>query len=305
MPKPSHKKLIMAWAGEFMEKHEISCIPIARDAKRPLIQTSQWWGRHVPLDVIDSFDDCNIAVQTGTVNRLIVIDVDNPAKASGWFQQHPPLPSTWSVRTGGGGLHLYFQQPKWWDRDIPKTRLWKGEEKHEEVLCLGDRAMAVCPPSKFVQSRQYKFEYGNSPLQSRMAFAPAWLMKEIADHGGRKNELPSAYKSADSDPWKFPVYSSRLQHRDLLDLIPNKIEMLVSWGLRLASRNENASGWIPAHRPGDRDAVPSASVRPDTGAVWTSTSGVMSFFEAAVALGAFSDVESVLGHFRKIYEASK
>lgn len=291
----SDKNLVMAWAEKLFNDHEISCIPIAKDAKRPLIQTSQWWGKHVPISLIERYD-CNLAVQTGTVNRLLVIDVDNPAKASSWFCQHPPLPSTWSVRTGGGGLHLYFRQPRWWDRSIPKTRLWVGDQKHEEVLCLGDRAMAICPPSKIGANKQYKFEFGLNPLQTKIAYAPPWLLKEVVDHSSPA-KLP-AVESASSDPWVFPVRGRRIETGELLDQIPDKLSHLVQWGLRLAGDRPNASGWMPAHRPGDRDECPSASVRPDSGSVWTSTHGVMSFFEASVALGAFADVQSAIGHFK-------
>ena len=296
----SHKDSINAWASKLYGEFGLSCIPMSKDAKKPIIRTSQWWGKHVPLDMILGMD-CNIALATGTVNRLIVIDVDNPSKASDWFTSHPVLPSTWSVKTGGGGLHLYFRQPDWWKRDIPKAQLWKGEGKHEEVLCLGDKCMAICPPSCFTDGRRYRFESGLNPLQSRIAYAPGWLMKEIVDR-----EVDKSFPEiANRDPWTFPVRSNSGLFMDYVNSIPDKIEFLKRCGLRLAGSKQNASGWIPCHRPGEKDETPSASVRPDTGQVWSSTGGTMSLVDTAVALGAFLSVQDCINHIRQVYSEGR
>jgi hypothetical protein len=52
----------------------------------------------------------NIGILTGEASGIVVIDIEKKDLAE-WeklLSQHPKLPETLTVRTGGGGLHLYF-----------------------------------------------------------------------------------------------------------------------------------------------------------------------------------------------------
>ena len=66
----------MQWARK-LDEFGISPIPISPEAKRPLIRTSEWWGKPFPVEYLMRFPNCNMAVQTGTVSRRIVVDIDN------------------------------------------------------------------------------------------------------------------------------------------------------------------------------------------------------------------------------------
>lgn len=290
------RRLTLAWAQKLYKEHGISFFPMSTEAKRPLIRTSEWWGKHFPVDALARFPGCNIAAQTGLHTRLIVVDVDNVPAASAWFKAHPVLPATWSVRTGGGGLHLWFKVPDWWTNEFGRTQVWKGEGKHEEIGVIFGRGMAVCPPSRFKGSGPYRWEVDRSPLHRSLGIAPEWFLKMCV-----------ALKEVKAEPMAlgtFPVGSSAGQWGDFSGLVPDKLSLLVSWGLRLAG-GMNTSGWIPCHRPGEEDTVASGSVRPDTGQVWTSTRGTMSFVAAAVALGAFSTEEECVEWIRANYGGAR
>src|SRR5215207_5818876 len=66
----------------------------------------EWWTRR---------PKANIGLATGERSGLIVLDVD-PDKGgfealSALIRRHGPLPETFVVHTGGGGLHIYFSHP--------------------------------------------------------------------------------------------------------------------------------------------------------------------------------------------------
>lgn len=288
----ANPSLKLAWATKLFREFGISCFPIAKDAKRPLVRTSEWWGKHFPVDALARFNGCNIAAQTGLVSSLLVIDVDSVETASQWFKSVPILPASWSVRTGGGGLHLWFRVPSWWRNEFGRTQIWKGEGKHEEVAVIFGRGMAICPPSRFPGSPPYRWECDRSPLTRSLGYAPEWLLKACV-----AAKAPRLASTGDL----LPAGPAGNSWSDFAGLVPDKLSLLIGWGLRLAG-SQNASGWIPCYRPGDvTDTVASASVRPDTGQVWTSTRGTLSFVASAVALGAFTTEEQCVEWIRANY----
>ncbi len=285
-------KLTIKWVEHLWNEHRISCLPIRNDAKAPMLSINKF-PDHIEPDVIRSFGTPNVAIRCGHINKLLVLDVDNPLAAKAWFAARRPLPPTWTARTGSGGMHIYLRVPETWNTPIHNVDLWKGHGKHEEVKLLGDRKHAIAPPS-FYGPKHYKWINGLNPLQTRMAFAPYWLLKEMVDlrEDARHHALP---RPAISDNYTLPVGRQwRVNDTNLLDRIPDKMAVLIGYGLKVASQRPNASGWQYCYRPSGDDRHPSACVRPETGQIWIAGSGTLNFFEACVALGAFPDVQSAI-----------
>ena len=278
--KTNPPDLAIAWAEKLYEKHGIYTIPIAKDAKKPLIQTSNWWGpsppKPVPVGLIRQMRPNNIAVQTGVVSGVVVIDVDDPKACQGWFSSVPRLPSTWTVKTGGGGLHLYYRLPRWLEKPLPKVVLWKGTEKHQEVALIGERAMAITAPSRFT-GKMYKWGKGPNPIHCSPAYLPAWIVKHVISMT-KEIALQNSPVVIERTPWTFPAGLTTPE----FDEVTNKLETLVAAGLRISGR-PNASGWIPCYRPDKEDRNPSASVREDGSVVWTPD-GSLSFRDALSVL---------------------
>lgn len=290
------------WADYYWQTHGISVLPIARDSKRPLCSTNRFKD-HIEPDIFRSFGTGNMAIRCGSLNRIIALDVDNREKARDWFLQHPPLPKTWSSRSGSGGLHLWFKIPDWWGGSTKSCQLWKGEGKHEEVALKGDGTQVICPPSIIFTgqiAKHYKWESGFAPMQTRLASAPVWLLKQIADRNAPP-PLPTYHDQP--DPYLLPIGFSQGVKCDssLLDSIPNKLQLLIGWGLRLAKDSPNTSGWYACFRPGEEDQHASASVRADSGTVWIAGRGTLNFFEAAVALGVFPDTQTAMQKLKDNY----
>lgn len=103
----------------------------------------------------------NIGMPTGSVSRKAVVDVDDPTNAEAIVKQlglheHP----TWLVRTGGGGLQLYYA--------IPEGVTIRNSVKcvHPMVDVRGEGGQVVLPGSIHpVTGRVYAWEAEYGPDQ--------------------------------------------------------------------------------------------------------------------------------------------
>jgi Bifunctional DNA primase/polymerase, N-terminal len=99
-------------------KREWSIIPVGHD-KRPLVNWKPYQERRPTVtQVRDWFDDdpeAGIAIITGAISGIVVLDVDAKSDGRESLEQlqneHGRLPQTVTVKTGGGGRHFYFQHP--------------------------------------------------------------------------------------------------------------------------------------------------------------------------------------------------
>lgn len=280
--------LTVEWAKK-LNQHGILTVPMAVDDKYPLVYTSQYFGKGFPLSAYEDLRPQNIAALPGLASRLVVLDLDGPQELiCAWFKSRPALPRTWQVTSGGGGRHLWFRLPSWWTRPVPNVQLWKGTGKHEEILVLGDRKLASCPPSRYGSGKMYKWAGSSNPLNSDCGYAPRWLLDEIYEAA-----RPKVSRQVGVRPMTTREFAPS-------DEIQDRLKILVDFGLRLAGR-ENASGWIPCHRPGDTgDRRPSASARADGSVVWTSDKGSMDFWSVLVALKAFPTTQDAIEALRGI-----
>jgi hypothetical protein len=222
-------------------------------------------------------------------SRLFVLDLDGPKEmVYAWFASRPAMPKTWQVRTGSGGLHIWFRYPDWLRGVIPNCQLWRGDGKHQEIAVLGNRKLASCPPTQYGNGNRYRWCGSINPLKSKCAVAPQWLLQEIFE----QKQVVKQKEISQGRRFENTFFAPS-------DEIPEKLQVLVKAGLRLAQAKPNESGWISCYRPGDpNDKRPSASVRQDGSCVWVAGHGVLDFWSALVALGAFPNVETAVAVIR-------
>lgn len=80
----------------------------------------------------------NLAIVTGKLSGLVVVDCDSPEDAT-WWENHFP-PTSLTVRTGGGGQHFYYRYP---DRNVGnRTRVLD-----RQIDLRGEGGLVVAPPS--------------------------------------------------------------------------------------------------------------------------------------------------------------
>ncbi len=121
-----------------------------------------WWGR---------WPDANLAVATGRRSGLMVVDADGEdgVRNLGELEErHGVLPPTATVRSAGGGLHLYFVFP-----DPPPGRDVRNSASvlASGVDVRGEGGYVICPPSRRAEA-SYGWIDARPPSR-----APDWLVE--------------------------------------------------------------------------------------------------------------------------------
>ena len=151
--------------------------------KHPRIrwETYQWRApREADLEAwFHRWPESNIGVVTGTISGLVVLDIDprngGDDELSALEHRHGALPPTPEVRTGGGGVHLYFSSP---EHPIATTILGPG------IDLKADGGLVVVPPSVHASGNRYEWEPGAEPDALPLADLPVWLHPPGSE-GGR------------------------------------------------------------------------------------------------------------------------
>lgn len=89
---------------------DLGFIPISLNGKRPILRK---WQRITAKTAINHIKDegDNIGILTGKPSGIVVVDVDIKNDGLEYWQElinKYDLPSTFTVQTGGGGRHYYF-----------------------------------------------------------------------------------------------------------------------------------------------------------------------------------------------------
>lgn len=108
-----------------MAPHKHSGKPCTTPGKGPLIK----WGEGATVDpativrLWSRWPTANIAIATGERSGIIVVDLDpRNGGLESWgalIKQFGDITPTWTVRSGGGGLHFYFKHPGGWIKSNP------------------------------------------------------------------------------------------------------------------------------------------------------------------------------------------
>ncbi|MGE5154832.1 MAG: bifunctional DNA primase/polymerase [Bdellovibrio bacteriovorus] len=155
-----------------------SVIPVEPRGKRPLLrwQVYQYRRAEVPeiAEWFRRWPQANIAIVTGIVSGLVVLDLDPRHGAVASLErlgaEHGPLPDTVEASTGGGGRHLYFAHPG----DVTRNRvgLLPG------IDLRGDGGYVVAPPSVHESGEVYRWV--RSPEVLYPVPLPPWLLRRPA-----------------------------------------------------------------------------------------------------------------------------
>ena len=120
----------------------------------------QWWRR---------WPEANIAIATGAVSGLVVLDIDPRHGGSEAVKDLGPLPPTVTCLTGGGGEHQYYQHPG--------TPVGNAVGIVPGVDLRGDGGYVIAPPSSHASGRAYEWEVGFGPDEHGIAPAPPGILR--------------------------------------------------------------------------------------------------------------------------------
>ena len=153
-----------------------SVLPVCRDSKKPACEWKVWQDRHPTNDELGAWltDGCvyNVGIVTGAISNLVVVDLDND-RAIDWAETH--LPQTrMKVRTGGGGLHLYYRHPGEQVRN--RVRIDTGDPTLE-IDIRADGGYVIAPGSVHHETgRRYEhIDAWPATVDALPVFDPAWL----------------------------------------------------------------------------------------------------------------------------------
>ncbi|MEW6470679.1 MAG: bifunctional DNA primase/polymerase [Actinomycetota bacterium] len=168
-----------------------------RSASTDEAQVRQWWSR---------WPDANVAIRTGAVSCLVVLDVDpdhgGDESLIRLCRGYGPLPEGRLVRTGSGGLHLYFAHPGGTVRNDTGRRLGAGLD------IRGDGGYVIAPPSRHTSGRDYLLEAHGQLLPH----LPGWLLELVRPPPlPKRNPVSSNGHFSNPDAWTRAAVDGELQ----------------------------------------------------------------------------------------------
>lgn len=182
----TERSQVHQWARWYAEQGW-SVVPVAPGKKRPGLEWAGYQATRATLEQIDAwytdlYAQYGVGIITGAISGLVVIDVDEgPGKAGGdelakLQLKHGDLPETPTVRTGGGGRHLYFKHPGR-DADGNPIRIKTGKDVLAPGIDVrGDGGMVVAPPTVHPNGRPYEWIEGHRLGEFPAPDMPDWLI---------------------------------------------------------------------------------------------------------------------------------
>ena len=288
-PKPRGRAKDLALASAWMTKFRemgYNPLPSHEEKRHPDYPFREYWESPVPQRIYDEHPTTLFQVMTGRFWGLIVFDVELAALGE-WdrlLAANPRTPVSWRSRSGGGGLHAWFEIPRDWPKPMTAGPIWVGEGKHNRIDRLCDRSLVVAPPSIHPKTKKpYVWERGCSPLDMpRPARCPNWLLEYPTVHEEERRKRPKRFR--DSSAWAH---------------LP-KIGLARTWGVKFTG-NCSKSGWHECHAIDRDDANPSAAVHEESG-YYRDLGGDgagLTFPELAVALRIYTTIEEALDDLRR------
>lgn len=154
-----------------------------------------WWTR---------WPEANIGLLTGARSGVIVLDIDprndGDASLASLEARYGKLPETPRVRTGGGGLHVYFAAPA---SEVSSGHPGSGLDLQGD----GGRCV-VLPPSLHRSGAEYRWVEGLSLDSVSLAPLPPWLLRPVG--AGRAGTASKTHRpierletrgAASTSPW--------------------------------------------------------------------------------------------------------
>ncbi len=152
-------------------------IPVNRD-KKSLIEWKKYQKIKATSEEITawftSYPDANIAVVTGKISNLVIVDID--PKNSGTDDAFKEV-KTVKVATGGKGLHFYFQ----YEEGIKTSA---GIQAGIDIRAEG--GYAVLPPSLHKSGSRYEWllsPHSNTPIIPLPDFVKEWIKNDTIKEG--------------------------------------------------------------------------------------------------------------------------
>jgi hypothetical protein len=172
--------------NKYSEYDNFICIPMTID-KKPIVS----WKGLTKTPLKSFLPEHNIAILTGKLNQITVIDIDNPKpgkKESDGMKMYEELLDKYNngnelvtptCKTQSGGLHIYFK----YDESIKTTTGVNGYS----IDIRNDGGLIICPPS-IGQKGLYEW------VKPSQTLVPSSVVKDQSLHNTELMEIPRWFK---------------------------------------------------------------------------------------------------------------
>jgi hypothetical protein len=164
--KPTHGERWVAYAMLYRERYGLSVLAMGDD-KTPSIPWKEFQTRLPAVSEIMSWPKQNLAIITGKVSNLVVIDCDTEADAR-WFWNNKG--QTNSIVKTRRGYHFYFRCPEGEPIRNATHVEWDGVSRYD---VRGEGGYVLCPPSRHSEG-EYTWAEPLIPPSSLPPFNPEW-----------------------------------------------------------------------------------------------------------------------------------
>ncbi|NQT21216.1 MAG: bifunctional DNA primase/polymerase [Planctomycetes bacterium] len=156
----------LAYSVEFGHGLDWSFTPL--DGKKPILKDWPTLPRATLEKTLEWAKRYNIGLRTGRISFIVVIDVDMGADTDDLH-----LPDTVAVKSGGGGVHLYYRCT------LPLGNSVGGLGPHVDVRA--DAGQVVYPGSRHPETGEaYEWLPGHAPWEIDVAGLPAEIYQRLA-----------------------------------------------------------------------------------------------------------------------------
>jgi hypothetical protein len=214
-------------------KHRFSLIPIKENTKKPFRAWKKYqYNRAKPEDILEwyaKYDSLNIAIVTGEISQLVVIDLDDPGKITALKNIIPEIEKTTKVYTPNRGAYHYYFKINGTIPQSTKNLFNLGIELHSNGKYI------IAPPSK-LNGSEYSFL---NPLSKILPYPD----KAINIDRDRIKKLGQEKELADKHTINLPQYNGQkclcikqIYQRDL-KVGERNISLLILYNLLVQNNN--------------------------------------------------------------------
>jgi P4 family phage/plasmid primase-like protien len=189
-----------------------------------------------------------IALLTGKINNLIIIDIDNIEHWNKLLKENNEgEPNTVKVISGSGGIHYYFQ----YDKDLEEVKSRDhcfGKDYNIDIKTNG--GCIIAPPSKYYNEnfkKEVEYKWEKSIFEHKPSKIPKWIKDLLLDKKEKqkvKTELIENKKDNTSIQEKnLELSNLTIDGEDLeLNFTINDIECILN--MLKEERNNSYQDWV-------------------------------------------------------------